>query len=314
MKSKIVLILALTLDVLFGDPPNRFHPAAWMGSLIGGAARRRPYGNPKREFAYGAAIVLGGGMLVATLGELAQRLFRRLPQPLSWLVQAAVLKTTFALHGLDRAAGEVQRALESGDLPEARRTASWSLVSRDTSQLDESLTVAAAIESTAENLCDGVVAPLFYYALGGLPLALVYRFVNTADSMLGYHSEELEWLGKAAARTDDLLNLAPARLSGALIAAAAPLIGSDPAAAWRVMRRDARRTQSPNAGYPMSAMAGALGVELEKLDHYRLGDGGRKPTAEDLCRARRTLWVAAGLAALLFLKLIPDRLGRLTSR
>ena len=310
MTPKIILILALLLDILLGDPPNRFHPAAWVGNLISWAARRRPRDNPRRELVHGAAIVLGGGMLVAALGELVQRSFRRFPLPLTWLAQAVALKTTFALRGLDRAANDVQRALESGDLAEARRATAWSLVSRDTSRLDESLTAAAAIESTAENLCDGIVAPLFYYALGGLPLALFYRFVNTADSMLGYHSADLEWLGKAAARTDDLLNLAPARLSGALIAAASLLTGSDAAGAWRIMLRDAHRTQSPNAGYPMSAMAGALGVELEKVGFYRLGSGGRKPTAKDLFRARRTLWAAAGLAAALLLMLIPNRAKR----
>lgn len=307
MRPKIVLLLALLLDVLFGDPPNRFHPAAWMGSLINWMTQHRPNNDPRREFIYGTIIVLGGGTLAAALGKLLQRLFQRLPQPFAWLAQALALKATFALRSLDRAAGEVQRALEIGDLPEARRIASWSLVSRDTSQLDENLTAAAAIESTAENLCDSIVAPLFYYALGGLPLALAYRFVNTADSMLGYHSLELEWLGKAAARTDDLLNLAPARLSGALIAAAAPLTGGDAASAWRTMAHDARRTQSPNAGYPMSAMAGALGVELEKVGHYRLGSGRRKPSAADLFQARRMLWTATGLAALLLIKLIPGR-------
>jgi adenosylcobinamide-phosphate synthase len=137
----------------------------------------------------------------------------------------------------------------------------------------------------AENTSDGILAPLVYYALGGVTFAWLYRFANTLDSMWGYHNERYEWLGKAAARLDDLLNWLPARLTALFLILAAAWRGEDSRRALAILRRDARSTASPNAGFPMSAMAGALGVELEKVGHYRLGRGLRSPIAEDIPRA-----------------------------
>ena len=319
----VTILLAIVIDLLFGDPPNRWHPTAWMGSLIsytkswwsktagkendllGHNSPPAPsdswalYTSSGRasaithkdaaEMALGAVTVLGGMGMVTGISAVLAWLCSCLPAPFDLLAQAALLKTTFSLHGLDRAAGEVQSALAMGDLPKARRSLAWHLVSRDTSTLDEALVAAATVESIAENTSDGVIAPLFYYVVGGLPAAVAYRFANTADAMLGYHTPELEWLGKAPARLDDLLNLLPARLTGLLIALAAPLAGGDIRNALLAMRKDAHRTQSPNAGYPMSAMAGALEVELEKHGHYKLGAGGRSATAADIHRARRTM-------------------------
>jgi adenosylcobinamide-phosphate synthase len=193
----------------------------------------------------------------------------------------------------------VQSALEEEKLSEARRLLSWHLVSRDTSGLDAAHISAAAIESVAENASDGSIAPLFFFALGGLPFALAYRFLNTADSMLGYHNAALEWLGKFPARLDDMFNWAPARLAGSCIVLASFFARqASGKTAWRILRRDARLTMSPNAGFLMSAMSGALGVELEKIGHYTLGRGLRQCTPDDLTRARRILRIAVGLAAL----------------
>ncbi len=317
-------LLALLFDLFLGDPPNRFHPTAWMGSLIAFLLRFRPRGNRFAELTYGVFILFVGITLSVLAGLAISRLIPlistyvlrltpyalritpygiRLPNlqdSLAWLLTALVLKFTLSLRGLDRAARDVQSALESKNLPEARRLLSWHLVSRDTSQLDESKVSAAAIESVAENASDGIIAPLFFFALGGLPAAFAYRFVNTADSMLGYHDEEREWLGKVPARLDDLLNFIPARLAGLFIVLSAPFCGASLSQAWSIMRRDAGQTASPNAGIPMSAMAGALGVELEKVGHYALGKGLRLPVPADLARARRMLFVAVGFAALVF--------------
>jgi adenosylcobinamide-phosphate synthase len=175
----------------------------------------------------------------------------------------------------------------------------WHLVSRDTVGLDEARVAAATVESLAENASDGVVAPWCFYLLGGLPAALAYRFVNTADAMLGYRDAEREWLGKVPARLDDLLNLLPARLTAALILLAAPLFRQRWATALRVWWRDARKTASPNAGQPMAAAAGALGVELEKVGCYRLGSGLRLATVADVTRAVRLLYTVASLALVL---------------
>ncbi len=291
------LCLALLLDLTLGDPPNRFHPVAWMGAGIAAAKRRAPRQGRLAQFAYGAALDTGGALVVASAGWLLSRIVARFPVPWKWLAEAGLLKTTFSLRGLGTAAGEVQMALEAGDLPAARRLVAWHLVSRDTKMLSASHVAAATVESVAENTSDGIVAPLFYYTLGGLPAALAYRFVNTADSMLGYRDPAHEWLGKAPARLDDLANLLPARLTAASFVAAAALTGEDALGAWRVWRRDSGLTASPNAGHPMSAMAGGVGVELEKVGHYRLGAGQRPPASEDVGRAVGLMRVAVALIA-----------------
>lgn len=296
-------LLALLFDLLLGDPPNRFHPTAWMGNLITFLLRWRSRGNRFAELAYGVFILLIGITLSVLAGIAITQLTNSLIpnyQLLITLIIAFFLKLTLSLRGLDHAAHDVQSALEARNLPEARRLLSWHLVSRDTSQLDESKVSAAAIESVAENASDGIIAPLFFFALGGLPVAFAYRFINTADSMLGYHDEEREWLGKVPARLDDVLNFIPARLAGLFIVLSAPLCGASLSQAWKIMWRDSNQTASPNAGIPMSAMAGALGVELEKIGHYNLGKGLRLPVSVDLARSRRLLYFSVGIAALSF--------------
>jgi adenosylcobinamide-phosphate synthase len=294
------VLLAMLIDRWLGDPPNRFHPTAWMGSFIAGVVRRRPRHNPAAELLFGLALMVAGLALCVGAGLLLAWLASRLPVPLQWVAEAVVLKMTISGNGLDRAAHEVQSALEAGNQTEARRLLAWHLVSRDTTQLTEAQMAAATIESVAENTTDGVIAPLCFYILGGLPLALAYRFINTADAMLGYRDVEREWLGKIPARLDDVVNLIPARVAGLLLVMAAALDRAGWRTAWQTMWRDGGRTASPNAGVTMSAMAGALGVELEKVGHYRLGAGLRAPTTADLRRARRiAAWTSALAAGLL---------------
>jgi adenosylcobinamide-phosphate synthase len=221
----------------------------------------------------------------------------RLPWPFNWIVEAYVLKLTLSLRSLAGAARQVWRALKAQDLPQARHLVGWHLVSRDTSRLEPFEVSAAAIESVAENSSDGIVAPLFYYALGGLPAALVYRFINTSDAMLGYRDDAHEWLGKVPARLDDVVNLIPSRLTAILIVMAAVPLG-DFRLACRTWWRDARLTESPNAGHPMSSMAGALNIELEKMGYYRLGAGYQFATADDIPKAIRILYVTVALAVI----------------
>jgi adenosylcobinamide-phosphate synthase len=297
----MILLLALLFDLLLGDPPNRFHPTAGMGSLIRLLLRFRPRGNSFTEFLYGISILLVGISLTTGIGFGIKYFASFLPLWAGILLQALFLKLTISLRGLDRAAKEVQTALQNNNLLEARRLLSWHLVSRDTSLLTESQVSAAAIESVAENSSDGIIAPLFFFALGGLPAAFAYRFVNTADSMLGYRDAEREWLGKFPARLDDVLNFIPARLTGLFIVLAAPFCGASLMSAWKIMWRDSDVTASPNAGVPMSAMAGALGAELEKVDYYQLGKGLIHPVVSDLIRARRMLYASVILSALFLL-------------
>jgi len=298
-KQPWVILLALLIDLTFGDPPNRLHPVAWMGSAIGWARRHAPKAGHRAQFLYGAGLVGGGALLVAGSGGLLARGVERLPWWARLLGEALVLKTTLALRGLSRAATAVYEPLAHDDLPDARRQLSWHLVSRDTSALTAAQVAAATIESVAENTSDGVIAPLLFYMVGGLPAALAYRFVNTGDAMLGYRDPEREWLGKATARLDDGLNLLPARLTALLFVLAAWLTGADAQRAWAIWRRDARQTASPNAGHPMSAMAGALGVELEKVGHYHLGAGLPAPTAADIPHSVRLMQMAVFCTTLL---------------
>lgn len=300
------LLLALLLDWFLGDPPNRFHPTAWMGSFIHTVFRKRPSNNAVLEFLFGMGIIVTGTVLFGAIGYGLATLFSRLPIWVGVLLEAILLKTTFSLHGLWKASEEIQTALENSNLPEAQRLLSWHLVSRDTSQLDEAHVAAATIESLAENASDSLVAPLFFYAIGGLPLVIIYRFVNTADAMLGYRDPVHEWIGKFPARLDDLLNYLTARLTGILIVVGTSLRcdSNSGSRAWRTLRQDARKTESPNAGYPMSAMAGALNVELEKAGVYRLGEGNPLPAVQDIRKARLLLLNVSLLTAVILLSII----------
>lgn len=290
-------ILAYCLDSLLGDPPNRWHPVAWQGQLLARAERAAPQGDAAR-LAWGVGTLAAGMGLSATAAWGLMRLTAWLPWPIRLVLEVGLLKLTLSSHGLDRAANEVETALRCDDLVEARRLLSWHLVSRDTRDLSAEEVAGAVIESVAENLTDAFVAPLCAYIVGGLPGVWAYRFCQTADSMWGYHGERHEWLGKPAARLDDMLNWVPARLAARLLTAAAWFAeGSESAKnAWRTRRRQAGNTASPNAGQTMATMAGALDVTLTKRGHYALDGGDGAITPDTLARSRRITRLAAGLA------------------
>jgi adenosylcobinamide-phosphate synthase len=288
----IALIAAVALDAALGEPPDALHPVAWLGTTVSWLLRAAPRTGPWRQLAFGAAVALGVPLAGAAL--VAWILAATAAWPVAQLVLGiALLKPTFALRALGRAAERVRGALVDGDLARARAGLS-SLCSRDASALDAPLVAAAAVESVAENASDSVVAPLFYYAVFGLPGAVAYRAVNTLDAMIGYHGR-YEYLGKAAARLDDALNFVPARLTAALLVIAAALTGHDAAGGWRVWRVDGGATESPNAGRPMAAMAGLLGTALEKPGHYRLGAAGGAATASTIRAAWRVVTVACAI-------------------
>jgi adenosylcobinamide-phosphate synthase len=286
------ILLALMLDWLIGDPPNLWHPVAWIGSFISEAERKAPKGETWR-FLYGLGLAMGGSVAVAKVAGMVGRL----PKGVRYPMEVLALKLTIGAHGLDGAAAEVEAALESGELDKARWLVGWHLVSRDTSELSAEEVAGATIESLSENLTDGRVAPAFFYTIGGLPAAWAYRFVNTCDSMLGYRDEEHEWLGKAPARLDDLLNLVPARLAGGIIVLAAAILGFDSKNAWRTMISQHGKTESPNAGWTMSAAAGAFRTTLSKRGHYALEGGNEATNAETIHRARRLFRLAFLIAA-----------------
>jgi adenosylcobinamide-phosphate synthase len=293
--AALVLAGALAFDLAVGEPPNALHPVVWMGRLMRALRRRAPR-SPGGAFAYGAMMALLGPALFGGGAWLAARALAAWPWA-QLAVEIYLLKSAFAIRALGAAAAAVSRALRDRDVA-AARAALRSLVSRDVSALAEPLLAAAAIESVAENTSDSLVAPLLYYLLLGVPGALAYRAANTLDALIGYHGET-EWLGKFAARLDDALNLVPARVTAALLVVGAAICRKSPARALRVWWRDASSTESPNAGRPMAAMAGALGVRLEKVGCYRLGAGGADPAAADVDRSIAIMAIACALAALL---------------
>jgi len=300
----LVFGIAVLLDLVVGEPPTAAHPVAWMGSVISFFRKRAPKQGRLWPFIAGLLLMLVGIAFFSAGGVMLIRELGMLPQSIRLLAEAMLLKTTFSIRGLLNAGREVQSVLAAGNLPEARKRLSWHLVSRDTANLNEAQVAAATIESLAENTSDSIVAPLLYFAVAGLPGALVYRFINTCDAMLGYRDAEREWLGKAPARLDDLANLIPARITALLMIVAGALMMRDPARATCVWFRDRRMTASPNAGHPMSAAAGVLCVELEKVGHYRLGTGFRLPDSNDVSRVRRLLLTSTVLACASLIGLI----------
>ena len=294
----LVLLLALLMDLALGEPPNRLHPTVWIGNTVALAERIAPGASAASslQLAFGAGMAL---LIPAAWGAAAWAVSFGLLQlhPLAYvIVIAALLKTTFSVRMLHRVAAGIGSILTAGDIAEARRQMS-SLVSRDTSQLTAGQMAAGAIESVAENITDSIVGPLLAFALFGLPGAVAYRAINTLDSMVGYHGR-YEYMGKASARLDDLVNLVPARLAALLLwLSTAVLPGMAGGRAWRIMFAHRGRTESPNAGWTMAAMAGGLGVTLEKVGHYRLGDPAPEPAAQHIGRSTRALYATTALSA-----------------
>ena len=285
------MLVALAVDAALGEPPNALHPVVAMGRWLKLGERLAPDG-PGGRLVWGAGWTLSGLTLSAAIAALLPR---------NVLLQGGGASLLLSYRALDDAVGTVQAALAGGDIASARRLLSWHLVSRPTADLSASDVAAAAIESLAENLSDSVVAPLCWYAAGGLPALAAYRFSNTADAMWGYRDERYEYLGKVAARIDDVLNWAPARATALLLVLAAQLTNGRGRATWSVAWRDASNTASPNAGWPMASVAGALDTTLVKIGQYRLGDGLRSPDAAMIVEARRMVRRAVFIMVVLLL-------------
>lgn len=287
------LAIAYALDLALGEPPNPVHPVAWMGTVIGRAKGWALRGTPLAQLGRGAVVALVLPSAFAA-GALAALRPARGHAVLELALTVILLKPTFAARSLRDAAFVVRDALAAGDLASARRGLG-SLCSRKADALDPEELVAATIESVAENTSDSIVAPLLFFALGGLPAAVFYRCVNTLDAMVGYRGR-LEYAGKASARLDDLLNLVPARVTALLLLLAGTLRGHAGRSGLRTLLRDARRTESPNAGWPMATMAGLLRVRLVKGGHYALGDADRPLAPARITDAWRVTSLASALA------------------
>ncbi|WP_073091318.1 adenosylcobinamide-phosphate synthase CbiB [Selenomonas ruminantium] len=263
-------ILAFLLDCIIGDPQSKWHPVVLMGKLISMLERLfyHPADKDTRKFAWGAVLVLVVLWLVYAVAEGIMLLSYRIPW--SWgstAVGAIMLSFAISPKSLAKAGKELYGLLLAGDMTEARRKVGW-IVGRDTDKLDEPEIARATVETIAENTTDGIIAPLFFFVLGGVPLAMAYRAANTMDSMIGYKNDKYLYFGRAAARLDDVLNYIPARITGVLFIFAAWILGYDYKFAYRMMLRDAKKHPSPNGGYAEATVAGALHVRLGGYNSY----------------------------------------------
>lgn len=281
-----VLIVALILDRVFGEPSNPFHPTAYLGRAI--AFLMKKFRNDKFQgVALYFIITLSFTAFVYILAGVGS-------MPLNLFLSAVLLKLQLSWRGLWDHTRPVAGFLMRGDLRNARK-AVVSLVGRDTASLRERHLVSATVESIGESSVDGIIAPLFYYALFGLAFgvpngiaaAAFYRATNTLDSMVGYKKEDLNNLGFFSARMDDLLNYIPARLGAMLLIASSFFLGENWRKAIDVYHRDRRKTPSPNSGCPITTLAGALGVQLEKIGYYKIGDNHEELGIKHIYRAMR---------------------------
>jgi adenosylcobinamide-phosphate synthase len=259
------LLLAFVFDIIVGEPPAVIHPVVWMGKLVNLFVKSAPVNHRKL---YGFFMAFSCIIVVAVAGLLISKAVTGLA---GLLIAAYFLKSSFSIRMLLVSALGIKKDLEAGDIGTVRKNLK-TFVGRDTSALDEHQSASAVIESVAESFVDAILSPLFYFLLFGLPGALVYRMVNTLDSTVGYKKEPYLNLGYASAKIDDIANWIPARLSLGFIFVASIFAGS-PLDAVRTCIRDHNKTASPNSGWSMAAVSGAVRVRLEKVGYHVLGDG-----------------------------------------
>ena len=277
-ESILIIGFAITLDLIFGDPRNKYHPTAWIGNFIGNLVPMFKNENAYFEKFGGIIIVL---ISTATVGALLLLFNLKLDSIIgneiltiiiSIIVGAILLKTTIAIRGMEKHALRIVDALDNENIDEARTNLAM-ITKRKTKDLDKNHVLSGALESISENTVDGITGPLFYFALFGLPGAFVYRVVNTIDSMIGYKTEMFRNLGWFGANCDNVLNYIPSRLTGLVMVLASMLLQNDWKQSYRILKKDSDKTSSPNAGYPMAALAGALDTKFQKVDHYTIGSG-----------------------------------------
>ena len=289
LESIVIVGFALLLDFLVGDPKTKYHPTAWMGKLIALLVPFTKSNSARKE-------LLGGILLVSVIVIVVSTLLVVLDVGISLLtidivslivsiaIGSILLKTTIAIKGMQKHALAVVNAVEEGDLDSARNHLSM-IVKRDTTNLDKNHILSGVLESVSENTVDGVTGPLFYYAIFGLPGAFVYRAINTIDSMVGYKTTLFKNVGWFGAKCDTVLNYAPSRLTGLVMILGALILGYNWKESLYIMRRDSRKLESPNAGFPMAALAGALGTRLEKMNYYTIGNGSIEFTKSHIISA-----------------------------
>lgn len=270
MNIMITSVAAFFIDTLIGDPRSKYHPVVLIGNLISFLEKflRRDTDDNRKKIYMGGVLVTtvllvsyGVGLLIIVLVNLTESLMARI------FVEALVFSFMISPRSLAEAGIEIYTLLDNEDIIEARRKVGW-IVGRDTDNLNEVEIVRATVETVSENTVDGVIAPLFYFLIGGLPLAMAYRAINTMDSMIGYKNKKYLFFGRVAARIDDIANFIPARITGILFIISAFLLDLDYKSAWDMMIRDASKHPSPNGGYAEATVAGALNIRLGGMNSY----------------------------------------------
>ena len=304
------LLLGFCLDLLLGDPHWMPHPVRAMGALITGLEKPLRGVFPKThrgELAAGSALVILTVGISTGVAALLLWLCGQIHPYLAFAGETLLCYQLLAARALRDESVKVYKALRDGTLDDARKAVSM-IVGRDTDRLDEIGVAKAAVETVAENASDGVIAPLLFLAIGGAPLGVLYKSINTMDSMVGYKNDRYLYFGRAAAKLDDLVNFIPARLAGVLLCLAARPAGFDGRNAWRIFRRDRKNHKSPNSAHTEAAAAGALDVQLAGSSYYfgklvekpTIGDPLRPVEPADILRCNRLMYAGTFLAMVLF--------------
>ncbi len=285
----LILFLALVLDLIFGEPPEKLHPTVWIGKTIEFLKPRFKGSNPKIEKIKGIILGLIVIIIPSLIVYILLILLKKYIIIIIYIIFAGLLlKTTFAIKCMDKLSRPIGKAIKEGRMEDAKNMLRR-IVRRDPTKFDDQKIISATVECVAESTVDGVTSSLFYYSILGLPLAIAYRAINTLDSAVGYKDKEHVNLGWFSARMDSLANYIPARITAVLMVVSAWLLREDWRRSWEILKRDRNKTESLNAGWTMSAVAGAFNAQLEKPGFYILGDSVNSLKPDHIPRAIRIM-------------------------
>ena len=299
----IKIWIAYVLDLIFGDPQNVVHPVQVIGKTI--SAGEKVLLRKKYKFLAGAVLNIFTVSITYTLMYLISKSVKI--SVFFMIIEIYLMYTIFSINSLAREGNRVYRILKEGDIEKARKDLSY-LVSRDTETMDEKMIIRSTMETISENTVDGIVAPMFYMFLGGMPLAMAYKAINTLDSMVGYKNEKYMEFGKFSAKVDDVANFIPARITGILIVLASMILGYDYKNSLKIFLRDRKNHSSPNSAHSEASVAGALGVQFggkvsyfgKEIDKPTIGDKTKEFELEDIRKNIRIMYVTSFLSLVMF--------------